>query len=79
MIILSRCLGRVDANGRDGALRPRAAGATIATILIAPILLVVLLRFLGLGVLGAMRRHGLCLVRAERKRVLVPVMMLGRF
>ena len=78
-IILSRDLGRVDLSGRDGALKPGAAGTTIATIFIALILLVVLARSLSFDKLGAMRRHGSCLVRVERKGALVPSVILGSF
>ena len=79
IIISSRGLGRVDPSGRGGALRSRAAGAVIATISIAPTLLVVPAMFLGLGGLGAMRKHGLCLVRAEKKGALVPDVIFGNF
>ena len=64
-IILSQVLGRVDLNGRRGALRPRAAGAAIRTIPIAPTLLIVPAKSLGLSGLGIMRRHGLYLLGAE--------------
>ena len=43
-IILSRDLCRIDFSGRDGAVKPRAARAAIATISIVPTLLVVLAR-----------------------------------
>ena len=79
-IISSRGLGCVDPSGRGGALRPGAAGATIATISIVPTLLMVPARSLqGLSSLGTMRRHGLCLLGAERKGVSVPSVVLGRF
>ena len=78
-IISSRGLGCVDHSGRVGALRSRAAGAAIATIFIAPILLVVPVRSFGLARLGAMRRHDLCLVRAKKKGALVPSMILNSF
>ena len=48
-IISSRGLGRVNPSGQGKALRLRAAGAAIAIILIAPTLLVVPARSLGLG------------------------------
>ena len=71
--------GCIDRSNRGGALRPRAAGVAIATILIALILLVVLARSLALVELRAMRRHGSCLVGAERKGALVPGMILSTF
>ena len=79
-IILSQGFGCVDTSGQSKALRPGAAGAAIATIFIMPTLLIVSTRSLrGLSLLGTMRRHGLCLLGAERKRVLVPGVILGRF
>ena len=78
-IILSRGLSCIDPSGRSGALKLGAAGAAIATIPIAPTLPVVPARFLGLVGLGAMRKHDLCLLGAERKGVLVPDVILGRF
>ena len=79
-IISCRGLGCVDPSGRGGALRPGAAGATIATISIVPTLLMVPARSLrGLSLLGTMRRHGLCLLGVERKGVSVPGVVLGRF
>ena len=79
-IISSRSLGRVDSNGRSGALRPGAARATIVTIFIVPILLVVPPRSLqGLSSLGTIRRHSSCFLGAERKRASVPGVILSRF
>ena len=79
-IILSRGLGCVDPSGRGGALRPRAAGAAIATISIVPTLLMVPARSLqGLSLLGMMRGHCLSLLGVERKGVSVPGVVLGRF
>ena len=78
-IISSQGLGCIDPHGRDKALRPRAAGAAIAMISIAPTLLVVPARSLGLGGLEAMRRQGLCLLRDERKEALVPSVIVGSF
>ena len=78
-IILSRGFGCVDPSGRSRGLRHGAMGAVIATILIAPIFLVVSARFFGLGRLEAITRHGLCLLEVERKRALVPGVILGRF
>ena len=78
-IISSRGLGCVDPNGQGEALRPGAMGAASVTILIAPTFLVVPARFLGLGGLGAMRRHGLCLLGAEQKGASVLGVILGRF
>ena len=79
-IILSRGFGRVDRNDRGGALRPRAAGAVIATISIVPTFLIVTARSLqDLSALGIMTSHGLCLLGAERKRVLVSGVILDRF
>ena len=79
-IISSQSLGRVDPSGRGGALRLRAAKATIATILIMLTLLMVLVRSLqSLSLLETMRRHGSCLLEAERKGALVPSMILGTF
>ena len=60
-------------------MRPRVARATIATIPIALTPLVVPARFFGLGGLEPIRKHGLCLVRAEQKGVLVLDIILGRF
>ena len=79
-IISSRALGRVDLSGRGGTLRPGAAGAPIATIFIVPILFMVPARSLrGLSSLRTMRRHGLCLLKAERKGASVLGVILGRF
>ena len=78
-IILSQSLGCVDPRGRGRALRPGATGAAIATISIAPTLLVIPARSLGLAGLGAMRKHGSCLLRVERKRASVPSVILGSF
>ena len=78
-IVSSRGLNCVDPNGRGGALMPGAVRAAIATISIAPILLVVLARSFGLGGLGAMKRHGSCLMRAERNGALVPSVILSGF
>ena len=79
MIVLSQDFGHIDTSDRRGALRPRAAKAAIATIPIAPTFLVVPARSLNLDWLGTMRRHGLCLVRAERKEALVSGIILSRF
>ena len=79
-IILSRGLGRIDPSGRDGALRPGAVEAAIATISIVPILLMVPAQSLrGLSSLRTIRRPGLCLLGAERKGASVPGMILGSF
>ena len=79
-IISSRDLGCVDPSGRDRVLRPGAAGAVIAIIPIVPTFLIVPARFFqGLSSLETMRRHGLCLLMAEQKRVLVPDMIYNRF
>ena len=78
-IISSRGLGCVDPRGRGGALRPGAAGAAIATISIAPTLLVVPARSLSLSGLGAMKRHGSCLLTTERNGASVPNVILGSF
>ena len=69
----------MDPSRRGQALRPGAAEAAIATIPIAPTLLVVLASFLVLDGLKLMRRHGSCLVRAERKGTLVVGVISGRF
>ena len=80
IIILSRGLVCIDPSGRSGALRPRAAGAAIATIPIVPTPQMVLVRSpQGLSSLGMMRKHGLCLLEAEQKGALVPGVILGRF
>ena len=78
-VILSRGLGCVDPRRQNGALRPGAAGAAIATISIVPILLVVPARSLGFDGLGTMRKHSSCLVGVERKGTLVPDVILDRF
>ena len=79
-IILSRSLGHVDPSGRGGALRPGAMGAVIATISIMPTFLIVPARSLrGLSLLRTMRRHSSFLLRAERKKALVPDVIFGRF
>ena len=78
-IISSLSLGGADLDGRGGALRPRAAGAAIATIPIATTLLVVPARSLGLSGLRAMRSYGSCLLWAEQKGALVLAVILGRF
>ena len=78
-IISSQGFGRVNLSGRGGALRLGTAGAVIVTISIAPILLVVLARFLSLGGLGAIKKNGLCLVKAEQRGVLVLNVIFGRF
>ena len=79
-IISSRGLGCVDPSGRGGALRPGVAEAAIATISIVLTLLMVPARSLrGLSSLGTMRRHGSCLLGAERKGASVPGVVLGRF
>ena len=78
-IISSQGFSCVDSSSRGRALRPRAARAIIATISIAPTLLVVPARSLGLGGLGAIRRHGSCLLKTKQKGILVPGMILGRF
>ena len=78
--ILSQGLGCVDTSGRGEALRPGAAGAAIATISIVPTLLIVPARSLrGLSSLETMRRHGSCLLGAERKGASVPSVVLNRF
>ena len=64
-IILSQGLGHVVSSSRGRALKPGATGAAIATISIAPTLLVVPARSLGLGGLEAIKRHDLCPVGAE--------------
>ena len=80
IIISSQSLGCVDPCGQGRALRPGAAGAAIATISIMPTLLMVPARsFRGLSLLGTMRRHDLCLLRAERKGALVPGVVFGSF
>ena len=78
-IVFSRDLSGIDSSSRGRALKLGAAGAVIARILIAPTLLVVPIRSLGLSGLGAMKRHGLWFVGAERKEGLVPGVILGRF
>ena len=79
-IISSRGLGHIDSSSWGRALRSGAAGAAIVTIFIVPTLLMVLARSLqGLSLLETMRRHGLCLLGAERKGVLVPGVIFGRF
>ena len=79
-IISSRGLGRIDPSGWGRTLRPGAVRAAIATISIVPTLLIVPARsFLGLSYLGTMRKHGLCLLRAEWKGALVSGVVLGRF
>ena len=78
-IISSRGLGCIDPSGQVRALKPEAAKVAIATILIVPTLLVVLARFVGLGGLGTMRKHGLYLLEAEQKGALVPGVILSRF
>ena len=71
MIISSQGPGCVDSSGRGGALRSGVTGVAIAMIAIAPTLLLVLAKSLGLVWLRAMKRHGSCLVRMEWKGVLV--------
>ena len=66
-------------SGRGGALRAGVKGDTTATIPIASTLLVIPARSLGLGGLKARRRHGLCLLGAERNRILVPGVIFDRF
>ena len=79
-IISSQGLGCVDPSGRDGALRPGAAGAAIATLSIMPTLLMVPARSLqDLSSLETMRRHGSCLLGAERKGASILDVVLGRF
>ena len=78
-IISSQDFGRVDLSSWGGAPRPGIARAAIAIIPIAAIFLVVPVEFLGLGGLGAIKRHSLCPVKAERKGTLVSGMILGRF
>ena len=79
-IILSRNLDCVDLNGRNRALRPKAAEAAIATIPIVPILLIVPARSLqGLNLLGTIKRHSLCLLGAEQKGVLVSGVIFNGF
>ena len=79
-IISSRGFSCVDLSDQGRALRLRAAGTAIATLLIVRIVLVVPARsFQGFNLLGTMIRHGLCLLRAERKGALVPGVILGRF
>ena len=77
--ILSRGLSCIDPNCRVRALRLGVTGAAITTIPIAPTFLVVPARSLGVVGLGAMKRHGLCLLETERKRTLVPKVFFGRF
>ena len=79
-IISSQGIGRVDCSGRDGALSPGAAKAAIVTIAIMPTFLMVLAQSLqDLSSLKTIRRHGLCLLEAERKGALIPHVILGRF
>ena len=78
-LILSQGLGCVNPSSQGRALRRGATGAVIATISIMPIFLLVPARSLGLGRLRAMRRYGLCLLKAERKRASVPSVILGSF
>ena len=78
-IVWSQSLGCADPSGRGIAVRLGAAGTAIVTILIPSTLLVISARSLGFGGLGAIKKHGLCLVKAERKRALVPGVILGRF
>ena len=79
-IILSRGFGLIDPGGSGRALRLGAVEAAIVTIAIIPTFLVVSARSLrGFSSLGTMKRHGLCLLEAEQKGVLVPDMILGRF
>ena len=79
-IISSRSLGRDCPSSRSGARRPGAVRAAIATISIVLTLLMVPARsFRGFSSLGTMRRHGLCLLGAERKGASVSGMILGRF
>ena len=54
-------------------------GAVIVTIPITPIFLMVPARSFGLDRLGAMRRHGSCLLGEERKGALVSDVIFGRF
>ena len=80
MVISSRGLKHVDPSRRDRTLRPGAAGAVIAIISIAPTFLVVSARsFQGLSLLKTMKRHGSCLLGAERKRTSVPEVFLVGF
>ena len=77
--IASRSVSCVDHSGRAGALRPGATGTTIATIPIAPNLLVVPARSLGLSVLAAIRSHGSYLRGVEQKGALALGEIRGRF
>ena len=80
MVISSRGFSRVEHSRQGGALRPEAARAAIATISIAPTLLVVSTRSLRrLNSLGIMRRHDLCLFGVELKKASVPKVFFGRF
>ena len=79
IIVLSRSLAHIDPSGRSGALRLETARTAIATILIVSTFLMVPARSFDLRRLGAMRKHGLCLVRAEQKGASVPGIILGRF
>ena len=54
--------------------------ATIATIVIVPILLMVPGQsFQGLSSLKTIKRHGSCLFGAEQNEALVPSLIFGRF
>ena len=77
--ILSQNLGRVDPCSQGRALRPGVAEAAIATIFIAPTLLVVPARSFDLDGLKPMRRHGSCLLEAERKGTLILDVIVNRF
>ena len=79
-IILSRDLGHVDSSGRGRVLSSGAAKAAIATICIAPILLVVPARFFrGFSSLWTIKKHSLCLLGVERMRTSVPGVFFARF
>ena len=80
IIILRRGFGCVDSSCQSRILIPRATGTAIATIFISPIFLVVLARlFWGFRLLKRMKRHGLCLLKVERKRISVLRVFFGRF
>ena len=59
-------------------MRPGIVGAAIAKIFLTPTLLVVAVKSLRLGELGAINKHGSCLVKAERKEALVPCIIFDR-
>ena len=80
MAFSSRGLRRVDPSRRSRALRPGAVRAAIAIIFIPPIFLVVPTQsFQGLSFLEIMRRHSLYLLEAERKRISISEVLIGKF